>query len=80
MSIVYTRTIKTLAGPVLLEVEDIPSRYTVEYRYSFKAADGVARHYSVLIPREQLAYNQGHAQHVEREALRCLGHKLFQEV
>src|SRR5690606_11027794 len=63
MSLVYTRTIKTLAGPVILEVEDIPRHYAVEYRYSFKAADGVV-HHSVLVPREQIAYNQDIVQHV----------------
>lgn len=80
MSLVYTRTIKTPAGPVLLEVEDIPGRYMVEYRYSFKAADGRVFHHSVAVPREQIAYDRGVVQHVEREALRRLGHELFQEV
>lgn len=80
MSLVYTRTIKTPAGPVLLEVEDLHGRYTVEYHCSFKAADGRVFHHSVAIAREQIAYNRDIVQHIEREALQRLGRELFQEV
>ena len=81
MSLVYTRTIKTPAGPVLLEVEDLPGRYTVEYRYSFKDVDGSVLHHATAIAREQIAYyGPDIIQHAEREALAALGRALFQEV
>lgn len=78
---IYARTIRTLAGPVKVAIEETPTGYS--YSYSVKTARGGDLHRSVHLDGALLHSardNVGYLRWVEETALADLGRELTREI